>query len=125
MTKPPPLPRSRRTISDLDALINESIGKSGSYGDALPAQSIDPMKAPVPGGVAIQAGVAGTGLPMTGNRNVMRDQVPIDTPERFRIVISSSVIMAVKIEALRLKVAPSEIVERALRVHLNMDRQER
>lgn len=125
MTKPPPLPRSRRTISDLDALINESIGKSGSYGDALPAKSIDSLKASGPGGVAIQARGAGTGLSMTDNTNVMCDQVPIDPPERFRIVISSSVIMAAKIEALRLKVAPSEIVERALRIHLNMKHQER
>ena len=124
MTKPPPLPRSRRAITDLDALINESIGKSASYGHESPFQNIDPLQGVALSRVALRAETAGSDPQMTDDPNVPRNQGPIDPPERFRIVISSSVIMATKIEALRLKVAPSEIVERALRLHLNMDCQE-
>jgi len=123
MTQSPPIPRSRRNLNDLDSLIDASIGKSDTYGAAASA----PEKAkPDPE----------IGNPMKETTTSPDRSEPVNAPtaslsndgatseepkpERFRISIDASVIMATKMLAVQQKTSPSEIVERALRRYLNL-----
>jgi len=93
MKQLPSLARSVRDLSNLDALIDASIGKSDA------AQTTAP--------------------PHTSQPSDPDTEVP---PERFRIMIAPAVIVATKHTALQRKVAPSEIVEQALRQYLNLEK---
>ncbi|WEO70141.1 hypothetical protein [Rhizobium rhizogenes] len=109
MTDIPPLPKSRRNLTDLDSLIADSIGRLGSYD--------------------------GTHGAPAGNQNAVDPQVteeqsqPVapfnpgsidEKPERFQIALSGAVIIAAKLEALKQKTTASDITERALRSYLGM-----
>lgn len=104
----PPLPKSRRNLSDLDSLIADSIGKMGSYGEmhGLP-KTAESSNAP----------------PSTEQQPQTIDPDPSsgdDKPERFQISLSGAVIIAAKLEALKQKTTAGEITERALRSYLGM-----
>ncbi|API56794.1 hypothetical protein ACOJBM_02080 [Rhizobium beringeri] len=108
MSEIPPLQKSRRSLSDLDSLIADSIGKMGSYGEmhgspksgqrSSEPPSAEPQPQPTD--------------PDTGSID--------DKPERFQISLSGAVIIAAKLEALKQKTTAGEITERALRSYLGM-----
>ncbi|WP_246799179.1 hypothetical protein [Rhizobium leguminosarum] len=109
MTDIPPLPKSRRNLSDLDSLIADSIGRLGSYDGVhgAPAGNLHAADPPVaeeqPQPVA-----------------PLSPYVIDEKPERFQIALSGAVIIAAKLEALKLKTTASDITERALRSYLGM-----
>jgi hypothetical protein len=105
----PPLPKSRRNLSDLDSLIADSIGKMGSYGEmrGSPKTDQDSTKSPSSGP---QSQTIPPSEPMSGD----------DKPERFQIALSGAVIIAAKLEALKQKTTAGEITERALRSYLGL-----
>lgn len=105
MTQFPSLPRSGRDLSDLDALIDASIGKS----------DVAPMSSPLPSSSPQQE------RSDIERRRPARDTAAQSQVERFRISIDPAVIVATKHTALQRKVAPSEIVELALRQYLNIE----
>ncbi len=123
MTQSPPIPRSRRNLNDLDFLIEASIGKSETYGAIPPDREKmkpDPetglpmTETPTSPGASEPANAQSPSLPD-------HNAVPVEAkPERFRISIDASVIMATKMLAVQRKTSPSEIVERALRRYLNL-----
>lgn len=127
MTQSPPVPRSRRNLTDLDALIDASIGKSETY-TALPQLGLEngtvgPDTAPSTEKPSMprdfnQATAPATMLPDA--------RVPTEESkaERFRISIDASVIMATKMRAVQQKVSPSEVVEKALKQYLNLSTRE-
>ncbi|UWU26016.1 hypothetical protein N2601_32325 (plasmid) [Rhizobium sp. CB3060] len=123
MTQSPPIPRSRRNLNDLDSLIDASIGKSDTYGAATSAREKakpDPeagnsMKETAPSPDRFEPLDAPT--PSLSNDGPASEE---QKPERFRISIDASVIMATKMLAVQQKTSPSEIVERALRRYLNL-----
>lgn len=108
MSEIPPLPKSRRNLSDLDSLIADSIGKMGSYGKmhgstkTNQSSSEAPSTEPQPQTADPDPGSIG------------------DRPERFQISLSGAVIIAAKLEALKQKTTAGEITERALRSYLGM-----
>ncbi|WFU07389.1 hypothetical protein QA648_35675 (plasmid) [Rhizobium sp. CB3171] len=109
MTDIPPLPKSRRNLSDLDSLIAESIGSMKTYDemhgtpDASGIPKDPPMTAAQPQAIDTPATSAA-----------------LDKPERFQIILSGAVIIAAKLEALRQKTTAGEITERALRAYLDL-----
>lgn len=105
MTQLPSLARSARDLSDLDALIDASIGRS----------EVDPISTP------LDAAPPEAEHPDTEQRRPVRDTDASVKPERFRITIDPAIIVATKLAALKRKVAPSEIVELALRQYLELE----
>ena len=108
MSEIPPLPKSRRNLSDLDSLIADSIGKMGSYGEMHGSP---------------KASQGSSEPPSTEPPPQLADPDPgsiDDKPERFQISLSGAVIIAAKLEALRQKTTAGEITERALRSYLGM-----
>ncbi|NTG18244.1 hypothetical protein G6K88_31130 [Agrobacterium rhizogenes] len=109
MTDIPPLPKSRRNLSDLDSLIADSIGRLGSYdgvrgaptgnGNAVDPLATEGLSQPV---APLNSGSIG------------------EKPERFQIALSGAVIIAAKLEALKQKTTASDITERALRSYLGL-----
>ncbi|NTG05027.1 hypothetical protein G6L30_33450 [Agrobacterium rhizogenes] len=113
MTDIPPLPKSRRNLSDLDSLIADSIGRLGSYdgAHAAPAGNRHAADPPVTEEQSRPAGPLNPGS--------------IDEkPERFQIALSGAVIIAAKLEALKQKTTASDITERALRSYLGLSAKE-
>ncbi|NTJ35962.1 hypothetical protein G6K86_30580 [Agrobacterium rhizogenes] len=109
MTDIPPLPKSRRNLSDLDSLIADSIGRLGSYDGvhAAPAgkqNTVDPL---------VAEGLSQPAPPL--NPGSVDEK-----PERFQIALSGTVIIAAKLEALKQKTTASDITERALRSYLGL-----
>jgi hypothetical protein len=109
MTDIPPLPKSRRNLSDLDSLIADSIGRLGSYDGTHGASAgsrhvIDPpvTEQQPPAVAPVNSGSAD------------------EKPERFQIALSGAVIIAAKLEALKQKTTASDITERALRSYLGL-----
>ena len=104
----PPLPKSRRNLSDLDSLIADSIGKMGSYQEMHGSPK------------------AGEGSGEPGTTEPQPQTVEPspswsdDKPERFQISLSGAVIIAAKLEALKQKTTAGDITERALRSYLGM-----
>ncbi len=123
MTQSPPFPRSRRNLNDLDSLIDASIGKSDTYGAV--ASSPEKTK-PSPEAGNSMKGTAPCPDPSESadatSPDLSNDSAASEEPrpERFRISIDASVIMATKMLAVQQKASPSEIVERALRRYLNL-----
>jgi hypothetical protein len=123
MTQSPPIPRSRRNLNDLDSLIEESIGKSETYGATATTHEkvkADPevgnsIKERAPSPDRFDPPDAPTSIPTNDGLTSAESK-----PERFRINIDASVIMATKMLAVQKKISPSEIVERALRRYLNL-----
>lgn len=109
MNDSPPLPKSRRNLSDLDSLIADSIGKMGSYGEM--------RTSPKTGQDLIESSSSGPQPQTIAPSEPMSDD---DTPERFQIALSGAVIIAAKLEALKQKTTAGEITERALRSYLGM-----
>ncbi|MDP9573857.1 UNVERIFIED_ORG: hypothetical protein J2W66_004360 [Agrobacterium larrymoorei] len=103
MTQFPPLPRGRRNLDDLDALIDASIGQSEVGQDQRHGSttSVSPIQ--------------------VDRERPQAASHPGAGPERFRVMIDPAVIVATKHLALERKVAPSEIVELALRQYLNLE----
>ncbi|HWU61161.1 MAG TPA: CopG family transcriptional regulator [Ensifer sp.] len=114
MTKAPTIPRSNRNLADLDALINQSIGKD-PIGSALAKPEVEtdenfgakapPIAPPIPDEPATNAYPRGKSSPIK--------------LERLQVKIPDDVLLAMKFEALRQKRSPSAIVELALRQYLN------
>lgn len=123
MTQSPPIPRSRRNLNDLDSLIDASIGKSDTYG--APPSATEETK-PDPEGVSSTKKTSPISAPSetvdAPTPSLSNDDPAAEEPkpERFRISIDASVIMATKMLAVQQKTSPSEIVERALRRYLNL-----
>jgi hypothetical protein len=123
MRQSPPIPRSRRNLNDLDSLIDASIGKSDTYsaiGSPPGKTKPDPeagssMKETAPSPNPSEP-VDGPSLNASNNDTASGKP----RPERFRISIDASVIMATKMLAIQQKTSPSEIVERALRRYLDL-----
>ncbi|WP_286202852.1 hypothetical protein [Rhizobium lusitanum] len=109
MTDIPPLPKSRRNLSDLDSLIADSIGRLGSY-DGMHAAPAGNRNAADPPATEKQS------QPVVPLNPGSADE----KPERFQIALSGAVIIAAKLEALKLKTTASDITERALRSYLGM-----
>nr|WP_234914410.1 hypothetical protein [Rhizobium rhizogenes]QCL09128.1 hypothetical protein pC5.7b_261 [Rhizobium rhizogenes] len=109
MTDIPPLPKSRRNLSDLDSLIADSIGRLGSYDGVHGAPAGNRHAADPP--VAEEKPQPAAPL----NPGSVDEK-----PERFQIALSGSVIIATKLEALKQKTTASEVTERALRSYLGM-----
>ncbi|NTJ51556.1 hypothetical protein G6K93_31590 [Agrobacterium rhizogenes] len=109
MTDIPPLPKSRRNLSDLDSLIADSIGRLGAYDGvhSTPTGNLHAADPPVPEGQSQS--------PAPLNPGSIDEK-----PERFQIALSGSVIIATKLEALKQKTTASEVTERALRSYLGM-----
>ncbi|MGV1861658.1 hypothetical protein [Rhizobium rhizogenes] len=109
MTDIPPLPKSRRNLTDLDSLIADSIGRLGSYEGThgTPAGSEIAVDPPVKEERSQPAAPLNPGS-------------VDDKPERFQIALSGAVIIAAKLEALKQKTTASDITERALRSYLGM-----
>ena len=108
MSEIPPLPKSRRNLSDLDSLIADSIGKMASYGEmhGPPKSSEAPGESPPA---------------ESPSQTIKADLHTVeDKPERFQISLSGTVIIATKLEALKQKTTAGEITERALRSYLGM-----
>ncbi|MFK0333890.1 CopG family transcriptional regulator [Rhizobium sp. NPDC090275] len=123
MTQSPSIPRSRRNLNDLDSLIDASIGKSDTYGTASsPPKEIKLDTEGGPWAEDKAPASASPEAPDAASPNAPNDGPVLDEPkpERFRISIDASVIMATKMLAVRQKTSPSEIVERALRRYLNL-----
>lgn len=123
MTQSPSIPRSRRNLNDLDSLIDASIGKSDTYGTASSPQK--ETKLDTEGGPSAEEKTKSSVAPEPpdGPSPKAPDDRPVleeTKPERFRISIDASVIMATKMLAVQQKTSPSEIVERALRRYLNL-----
>ena len=123
MTQSPPIPRSRRNLNDLDSLIDASIGKSDTYG--VVASSPKETKSDPETGNSTKnvAPSPDQSKPVDGPSRSLPNDEPVSEeprPERFRISIDASVIMATKLLAVQQKTSPSEIVERALRQYLNL-----
>jgi hypothetical protein len=123
MTQSPPIPRSRRNLNDLDSLIDASIGKSDTYG--VVASSPEETKSDPEAGNSTKdmAPSPDQSKPVDGPSRSLPNDEPVSEqprPERFRISIDASVIMATKLLAVQQKTSPSEIVERALRRYLNL-----
>lgn len=104
----PPLPKSRRKLTDLDSLIADSIERLGSYDGMHEAQA---------------------GSRHAADPSVAEEQQPAapcnpdttdEKPERFQIALSGAVIIATKLEALKQKTTASAITERALRSYLGL-----
>ena len=108
MSEIPPLPKSRRNLSDLDSLIADSIGKMASYGE----MHGPPKSSTVPG----------EPLPVEPLPQATEEdpQTVASKPERFQISLSCAVIIATKLEALKQRTTAGEITERALRSYLGM-----
>ncbi|NTF52728.1 hypothetical protein G6K93_30955 [Agrobacterium rhizogenes] len=109
MTDIPPLPKSRRNLSDLDSLIADSIGRLGSYDGTHAAaagnrNAVDPLAT---------EGLSQPAAPL--NPGSIDEK-----PERFQIALSGAVIIAAKLEALKHKTTASDITERALRSYLGL-----
>ncbi|OLP62706.1 hypothetical protein BJF93_00960 [Xaviernesmea oryzae] len=102
MTELPPFPSARRNPTDLDALIDASIGRP----------TVGASSATVPD-------ARDTAGPDENKPLRSTDRTPT---ERFRVMIDPAVIIATKHSALQHKIAPSEVVERALRQYLGLDR---
>ncbi|NTG38829.1 hypothetical protein G6K91_31695 [Agrobacterium rhizogenes] len=109
MTDIPPLPKSRRNLSDLDSLIADSIGRLGSY-DGTHRSPAGRQNAADPPVTQEQP------QPATPLNPGSIDE----KPERFQIALSGAVIIAAKLEALKQKTTASDITERALRSYLGM-----
>jgi hypothetical protein len=109
MTDIPPLPKSRRDLSDLDSLIANSIGRLGSYDGthAASARSRNAVEPPV------------TEEKPQPTAPLNSDSID-EKPERFQIALSGAVIIAAKLEALKQKTTASDITERALRSYLGL-----
>lgn len=108
MSEIPPLPKSRRNLSDLDSLIADSIGKIGSYSEMHGSP---------------KTGESSSEQPSAESQPQTLDPDPGsigEKPERFQISLSGTVIIAAKLEALRQKTTAGEITERALRSYLGM-----
>lgn len=120
MTQSPSIPRSRRNLNDLDSLIDASIGKSDTYGTASPSPK--ETKLDTEGGPSAEETTPSSEAPEAPSPNAPDDRPVLEEtkPERFRISIDASVIMATKMLAVQQKTSPSEIVERALRRYLNL-----
>ena len=108
MSEIPPLPKSRRNLSDLDSLIADSIGKMASYGE----MHGPPKSSKAPGE---PASVEPPPQTIEADTHAVEDK-----PERFQISLSGAVIIATKLEALKQKTTAGEITERALRSYLGM-----
>jgi len=122
MTQSPPVPRSRRNLSDLDALIDASIGKGETYGAVQPSAEktvLDPEAENPAAEEALTSNPSSTVSPNIPDLPFVNGAVGETKPERFRISIDAAVIMATKMRAVQQKVSPSAIVERALRHYLN------
>jgi hypothetical protein len=123
MTQSPPIPRSRRNLNDLDSLIDASIGKSDTYGAvASPPEKTKP-EPEVGNSTKETAPPPDPSEPVdwpTLNASSNDTASGEPRPERFRISIDASVIIATKMLAVQQKTSPSEIVERALRRYLNL-----
>jgi hypothetical protein len=123
MTQSPLIPRSRRNLNDLDSLIDASIGKSDTYGAAASAPEKSEPDPEVGNSTKETVHSPDRSEPVDApNPNLSNDGPASEEPkpERFRISIDSSVIMATKMLAVQQKTSPSEIVERALRRYLNL-----
>ncbi|GAJ96105.1 hypothetical protein EXN67_29235 [Rhizobium rhizogenes] len=109
MTDIPPLPKSRRNLTDLDSLIADSIGRLGSY-DGMHGASAGSRNVVDPSTTEEKPQAAAP--PNPGSID--------EKPERFQIALSGAVIIAAKLEALKQKTTASDITERALRSYLGM-----
>jgi hypothetical protein len=109
MTSIPPLPKSRRNLSDLDSLIADSIGRLGAY-DGTHGAPADNRNAVDPLATEEKPQAAAPLNPGSAD----------EKPERFQIALSGAVIIAAKLEALKQKTTASNITERALRSYLAM-----
>ncbi|MQB34260.1 hypothetical protein [Rhizobium rhizogenes] len=109
MTDIPPLPKSRRNLSDLDSLIADSIGRLGAYDGVhgAPAGNLNLVDPPAAEEQSQSAAPLNPGS--IGEK-----------PERFQIALSGTVIIAAKLEALKQKTTAGEVTERALRSYLGM-----
>ncbi len=115
MTKAPTIPRSHRNLADLDALIDQSLGKQ-MIGTAIVTSKAEteennsakapPMVLPIPNDppFEVEAGEKSSSARL----------------ERLQVKISDDVLLAMKFEALRQKRSPSAIVELALRHYLKL-----
>ena len=109
MTDIPPLPKSRRNLTDLDSLIADSIGRLGAY-DGTHGASVGSRNVVDPSTTEEQSQPVVPPNPGSAG----------EKPERFQIALSGAVIIAAKLEALKQKTTASDITERALRSYLGI-----
>lgn len=115
MTKLPVLPKSPRNLADLDALIDQSIGKPDMEEKRMPLQSdMADMSQPV--SPAIEDDRKDEPQNETTGNQVAAPQ----KLERLQVKIADTVLLAMKFEALKQRRSPSAIVELALRQFLNL-----
>lgn len=112
MKAPPLIPQSGRNRTDLDALIDQSIGQKRKFdelGEPHLAQSAVPEN---------HAPSIATPQPVESVQARPAQTEPVD---RFQAYLPRVLITALKLEAVRQRLSPSAVLEIALRRYLDMD----
>ena len=114
-TKLPALPKSARNLADLDALIDQSIGRPDIEEKQVLLQpdrsATDLSKSRSPNDDRRESSQQGA----RGGQGSAPPKL-----ERLQVKISDTVLLAMKVEALKRRRSPSAIVELALRQFLNL-----
>ena len=114
-TNLPTLPKSARNLADLDALIDQSIGKPDIGEKQVPLQpdrsATEPSKSRSPNDDRRES----PQQEAHGGQGSAPQRL-----ERLQVKISDTVLLAMKVEALKQRRSPSAIVELALRQFLNL-----
>ena len=114
-TKLPALPKSARNLADLDALIDQSIGKPDIAEIQVPLQPDRPATD------SSQSWSPKDGPKEVPQQGAQRGQGTAPPKlERLQVKVSDEVLLAMKVEALKQRRSPSAIVELALRQFLNL-----